>query len=235
VVPPAPADCDDFTAVDEKGYEEYRKSEEGGCACLTERRCESTRCRKCWVQGLPCTARCKCKGLCGNPHKMPLPKCLSELSEVDQGRCTLAEIVASLTPKDVEFWSLKHGRFGHYWLQYKLCDRSEAKDCWYCSRFGVRQLPRLSFFPITPTPNGQGGWKELQERAKIVRQKLPKAARFTSSESLPSYILKAEFKRDRSLEDDRLRGLVASTNLKPETIVSIWERLTVSSFDQADE
>lgn len=224
VVPPSPGDCEAFEAIDEDGFEEYRKSNEGGCSCGAEGRCESARCRKCWGQGLPCTGRCKCKGACGNPHPIPLPECLIGMPEEEIRRLTLADIVRMLTPRDIEFWALKHGRFGHYWLQFKLCARADAPGCWYCSRFGVRQLPNLEWFPLTTISDEEGGWMSLHQRVELMQAKDPRASQFLSSDSLPSFILRNAFNTSRQLTRDRLEELVKLTNLKAESILQIFKK-----------
>ena len=66
----------------------------------------------------------------------------------------LSEIVAKLTPRDIEYFASQHGCFLHYATMLKLCDPSVASGCWYCSRFGLRLLPldlQVHFLPLYPT------------------------------------------------------------------------------------
>jgi hypothetical protein len=116
IVPPLPQDSSSFVSIDDVAFEEYRNSSgEGGCACKPDG-CVSARCRKCCGQELPCTTRCKCRGECGNPHTMPEPEYLASYDGGDPSLVPLKDIIPQLTPRDVEFWSLKNGRFGYHWF-----------------------------------------------------------------------------------------------------------------------
>ncbi|GAQ80475.1 hypothetical protein KFL_000550065 [Klebsormidium nitens] len=225
VVPPPPQSSSPFVYIDHEAFESYRKSSgEGGCGCQTEDRCSSARCRKCWDQGLPCTKRCKCQGKCGNPHLMPLPEDLACYPVENRALVSLEEIVAQLTPRDVEFWALKHGRFRHYWFQYKLCDLAEAESCWYCSRFGERQIPTLSFFPIVSVPDGEGKYVDLKERAELVKKRDPSAEAFFADSALPSVILATAWQASPTLTDEALSKLVDATNLQRASIVNYFRK-----------
>ncbi len=226
VVPPAPKESSPFVSIDDEAFEAHRESGgEGGCGCQAADRCQSSRCQKCFDRGIPCTTRCKCLGECGNPHTMPLPDYLTCFPAEDALHIPLEEILPQLTPRDIEFWTLTHGKFGHYWFQYKLCDLSAAASCWYCSRIGVRQLPDLRFFPIVPTPTADGKWLGLKERVTLLASRpLGEFEPFLSDSPLPSFILAKAWQADQTLAPAVLTRLVASTNLKAESIVKYFRR-----------
>lgn len=182
---PEPGAFSAFCEVDEKGISEYLESS-GGCGCATG--CVVSRCRSCAGQNRPCTWRCKCKGRCSNNTRSPLPERWNEIKTLP-----LAQIVMRLTPRDIEFFAAKHGRFQHYFTQFALCPEDEAASCWYCSRFGARSLPtemRGKFLPLGTVPNAAGDdWKRLPERWADVLSGAACAKAYATDDSLPSNIL----------------------------------------------
>ena len=110
----------------------------------------------------------------------------------------LPEIVMRLTPRDVEFFAAKHGRFQHYGTQFALCSEEKAASCWYCSRFPARRLPRAlrgRFLPLGTVPNAAGDdWKRLSERWSDVVSGADCAEAYASDASLPSIILTAAYR-----------------------------------------
>ena len=182
---PEPGSFSAFCEVDEKGITEYFESS-GGCGCATG--CVGDRCRSCFGQNRPCTWRCKCKGQCFNGTPSPLPERWDEIKTLP-----LDQIVMRLTPRDIEFFASKHGRFQHYFTQFALCPEDEVASCWYCSRFGARRLPtemRGKFLPLGTVPNAAGDdLKRLPERWADVQRGAACAKQYATDDSLPSNIL----------------------------------------------
>ena len=67
-------------------------------------------------------SRCKCKG-CANPIPFPPPE---KVSTVELRMLPLPQIVAKLTPRDIEYFASRHGCFLHYATMLKLCDPAAA-------------------------------------------------------------------------------------------------------------
>jgi hypothetical protein len=155
---------------------------------------------------------------------MPEPEYLACFPEEDRAGVPLAKIISQLTPRDVEFWSLQHGKFGYYWFQYKLCDEGVAGSCWYCSRFGQRQLPNLSFFPIVPLPDGERKWMDLLARVDLQESGDPRSQQGLTDSSLPSVFLLSEWQACHELSEEKLELLVKISNLKKSSIVNHFKK-----------
>ena len=128
--------------------------------------CSTTsRCRSCYKEGRPCTWRCKCVD-CKNPLPFPPPE---KLSSSQLQTLPLDQIVAMLTPRDIEYFATRHGKFLHYATMLKLCpkDSRECASCWYCSRCGQRLLPpelQKHFLPVYPTVGSTGEFTPFATR-----------------------------------------------------------------------
>ena len=161
-VSPKPDQLSDFAKIDEKAFLDYR-GDAGGCGCKTG--CTTSRCRSCYKEGRPCTWRCKCVD-CKNPLPFPPPE---KLSSSQLQTLPLDQIVAMLTPRDIEYFATRHGKFLHYATMLKLCpkDSRECASCWYCSRFGQRLLPpelQKHFLPVYPTVGSTGEFTPFATR-----------------------------------------------------------------------
>mmetsp|Transcript_55957 Transcript_55957/g.124926 ORF Transcript_55957/g.124926 Transcript_55957/m.124926 type:complete len:222 (-) Transcript_55957:27-692(-) len=111
----------------------------------------------------PCTWRCKCKG-CTNPTPFPPPQ---NLSALELQTLPLPDIIARLTPRDIEYFASQHGCLLHYATMLKLCDPDVASNCWYCSRYGQRLLPislQRHFLPLYPTVGSDGTFTPFAKR-----------------------------------------------------------------------
>lgn len=226
---PQPKEFSAFCEVDEQGISDYLE-DSGGCGCTTG--CSlASRCRGCVGQNRPCTWRCKCKGQCFNRIQPPLPENWDAIKDLP-----LAQIVMQLTPRDIEFFTSKHGRFQHYYTQFALCPEDEAASCWYCSRFGARRLPtemRGKFLPLGTVPNAAGDdWKRLPERWADVQNGAACAKAYFTDDSLPSNILAKAYRaaptasptadtvarlaKLAQLADDDIRAIFKQTHAKAE-------------------
>jgi len=186
-VPPKPTDLSAFAQIDETALKDYR-DDAGGCGCKTG--CCGARCRSCYTQGRPCTWRCKCTG-CTNPIRFPTP---AKVSPTELQTLPLQEIIARLTPRDVEYFASQHGRFAHYGTMIKLCDPAVASSCWYCSRFGTRLLPlelQQHFLPLYPTVGDNGEFTRFAKRWEETCAGRGQA--YTSDASLVSRVITAAY------------------------------------------
>ena len=112
--------CTGKAHVPEQQFLQEKTSATGGCGCTAGDKCTTSRCRKCFGEGVPCTFKCGCKGLCGNPFnlQLPLPE---KISADEMAGMPLDNIIAKLTPRDMEYFVMKHGLVLYYSLQFKLC------------------------------------------------------------------------------------------------------------------
>jgi hypothetical protein len=101
---------------------------------------------------------------------------------------------------------------------------AESENCWYCSRVGQRQLPSVPFFPLVPTPNGQGKWLGLHDRFALLESNDPKSKLFFEDAPLPSIILLKEWQASHELTIEMLDRLVAVTNLDRASIVNYFRK-----------
>jgi hypothetical protein len=200
--------------------------------------CKTARCRNCFGKNRPCSFRCACKGACGNSKPVPVPEAFQGRSRAEMESTTLQDLVSQLTPRDIELWAVKHGKFGHYWLQFKLCSVEGSEDCWYCSRVQQRIFPKLSYFQIMPEPNGEGGWTSLAERVRMVEEGERDIESFLSNASLPSHKIKEAWVDDPHLTEERAKLLAEKSNLSVPTIQGLFEKLNapferpLASFEQ---
>mgnify|MGYP002631234970 CR=1 FL=1 len=229
-VPPKPSALSPFATIDERAFTEYR-NEAGGCTCKTG--CSGGRCRSCFnfKEGLrtcprPCTWRCKCKG-CTNPTPFPPPQ---NLSALELQTLPLPDIIARLTPRDIEYFASQHGCLLHYATMLKLCDPDVASNCWYCSRYGQRLLPislQRHFLPLYPTVGSDGTFTPFAKRWDETLAN--KGQAYISDESLVSRIISAAYAQQvgtaRAEPPDALvASLAKQTLLEPKSVRALFKK-----------
>ena len=148
-------------------------------------------------------------------------------SERELQQLSLEQIVARLTPRDVEYFASRHGCFLHHATMLKLCDPASASSCWYCSRFGQRLLPhelQQHFLPLYPTVGPDGTFTAFAERW---RETLAgRGGAYRSDDSLVSKLVTAAYKKQPSPapSDELVAALAKQTLLRPESIRALFKK-----------
>ena len=234
-VPPLPEECSADVAIPEVHLNDYRNSGLGGCGCQSG--CQSA-CRSCWLKTLPCTFRCKCGEGCKNA--LPSPA-LEKVSPEEMKTLALADIVARLTPRDIEFFASAHSHIVKYSLQIKLCS---SKTCWFCTRVSGKRLDDLDWFPVYNMVKSPGSlrdgvwmpdeWFTLLERQQLLKNPETRRAAlacFLSDAYQPATTIKAAWAKMKTNRLSRVRALwiATATNTSPAGVLKLFEQYTTAA------